>query len=424
MYYRLGATVARWFVNFCYELVCDPAGFDRQLAKAPPGAIRVYVFNHRSNFDPVVVAFGLVRQVAMSYAVGEWALVWPLSAIFRSFGSYFVRRGEPDPLYHAVLERFVQLLAGHGAVTGFFPEGGLTRDGALRRARSGLLDYLIKLRREFPERDLIFLPVGLNYDRVLEDRWLVRERDGRPPRAALVVRLANLAALIVWVPWLLAANLLRVATRSHRKFGYAAMEFGEPLLLSEWPGGATIHELDDALRKPAVDALATELLYQRIGRAIPVTPVAASCVALLRPGALDDSAVVARIRDMLREARKGGARIALGRAFDDVKQRRAAPDDLDSRMGGTDAQLLDLEEAERIWALSRSQLSRRGVVWRRQGVITVREPEVVEYYALSIVHHLDADWPAARDARKEAGEAGRPEVPWGVRDAAAPTRRP
>ena len=90
----------------------------------PEDAVRVYVINHRSNIDPLVIAYGLVRKVPMSYAVGEWALVWPLDHLFRSFGSYFVRRGEKDPLYHAVLERFVQLLAGHGAVTGFFIEGG------------------------------------------------------------------------------------------------------------------------------------------------------------------------------------------------------------------------------------------------------------------------------------------------------------
>ena len=105
-YYRLGSVVARRIIDFLFELVVERGGFEAQVAQVPTDAVRVYVINHRANMDPLVLAYGLLRHVPMSYAVGEWALVWPLHTLFRSFGSYFVRRGEPDPLYHAVLERF------------------------------------------------------------------------------------------------------------------------------------------------------------------------------------------------------------------------------------------------------------------------------------------------------------------------------
>jgi hypothetical protein len=98
----------------------------------------VFVINHRSNADFVVLSYGLLRHVALSYAVGEWALVWPLDVLFRAFGSYFVRRGEKDPLYHKVLERYVQVLVGEGGVTGFFIEGKLSRDGRLGAPKAGL----------------------------------------------------------------------------------------------------------------------------------------------------------------------------------------------------------------------------------------------------------------------------------------------
>ena len=39
-------------------------------------------------------------------------------------------------------------------------------------------------------------------------------------------RLANALGLCVWVPRLVIANVLRVALRAHRKFGYAAVAFG------------------------------------------------------------------------------------------------------------------------------------------------------------------------------------------------------
>ncbi len=394
-YYRLGPLLAKRVVDFCFELVVEPGAFDAQLAKAPKDAVRVYVINHRANMDPLVLAYGLLRHVPMSYAVGEWALVWPLHTLFRSFGSYFVRRGEKDPLYHAVLERFVQILAGQGAVTGFFPEGGLSRDGALRRPRTGLLEYIVGLRNDQPDQDIVFMPVGLNYDRVLEDRYLLREKDGKRPKPTLAERLGRLALGLVWVPRLVAANLLRVATRSHQKFGYAAIRFGEPLVLTDWPGGAELHRLPPEERGEAAKLLAEELLDRRIGAVVPATPVPVLCTALLRPGDPDDGAVRDRVREVLAELRAKGAPLALGRAFDEVRRKRAAEDE-PAIHEVFDAALVDDEEAEVVQSLATTLLARRKIVRR---VVTPTglgwEPaddagDVLAYYANSIRHHFRA----------------------------------
>ncbi len=135
----------------------------------------------------MVVGWALARQVAISYAVGEWARVFPLDALFKAFGGFFVRRGFPDPLYHAVLRRYLQLITRRGVTQGIFPEGGLTRDGALRSPKAGLLDSLLQLTEEC---ELYFVPVGINYDRVLEDEALLAELRGRerPPTAAEKLR--------------------------------------------------------------------------------------------------------------------------------------------------------------------------------------------------------------------------------------------
>ena len=398
-YYRLGPLLARLVLDFCFEIVGEPGGFERQLQKVPKDAIRVYVINHRANLDPMVLAYGLLRHVPMSYAVGEWALVWPLHTLFRSFGSYFVRRGEKDPLYHAVLERFVQLLAGNGAVTGFFPEGGLSRDGALRKPRTGLLDYIIGLRRDHPEREIAFMPVGLNYDRVLEDRILLRDKDGPPRKPTFPERLANLARGVVWVPRLVAANLLRVATRSHQKFGYAAIRFGEPLLLTQWPGGAGLHLLPDEARGPALEALGDELVRRRIGAVVPATPVPILCAALLREGDRDDKALRARVHEVLAELRAGGARLALGLAFDEIRKRQAA--EQESIHEVFDAELAADEEADQVVSLATTLLVRRGVL---KPVLTPTGPgheptdeahDVLAYYARSIGHLLASERRAA-----------------------------
>ena len=393
-YYRFGASVARRLLDFMFEMVVEPGGFERQVEQAPAGAVRVYVINHRANMDPLILAYGLLHHVPMSYAVGEWALVWPLSWLFRAFGSYFVRRGEKDPLYHVVLERFVQLIAGQGAVTGFFIEGGLSRDGALRPPKTGLLDYIVRLRVDHPDREIVFMPVGLNYDRVLEDRILTREKDGPLPKPTALERLFNLVELLLWIPVLILANVWKVASGSHRKLGNAAVWFGEPLLLSEWPGGPELHALPDEERRRALDALADELLDQRIGSVVPATVVPVFALAFFADGPREDAALQARIRQTIASLRAAGAPIAFGAAFDSIEARRKTPDHAVAIAHDLDAQLLDAEEAEQVHILASLTLQRRRVLRRvtteagRSFEVTPGNEDVLRYYAKSIEHHL------------------------------------
>jgi glycerol-3-phosphate O-acyltransferase len=371
-YYRFGAAFSRRFLDFCFEVDVEAGGFEAQVAGLPEGAVRVYVINHRANMDPLVLAFGLLRHVPMSYAVGEWALVWPLDMIFRAFGSYFVRRGEKDPLYHAVLERFIQLIASQGAVTGFFIEGGLSRDGALRRPRTGLMGYIIGLREQDPTREIVFLPVGLNYDRVFEDRILTREKDGPLRRPTWLERAWNAGAVVFWAPQLLLANVYKLAMRSHRKFGYAAVRFGEPLVLSQWPGGDALHTLEGVRKVEALKALGEQLLYRRVAEVIPALPVPIFCAAILRQGPSDQQAIGRRVGGVIDQLKHSGAPIVLG--------------------GG--ASLSPEEEVVRVQQLATLMLLKRRVL---VSVITPTGPgvevalgseDVVAYYANSIRHHL------------------------------------
>ncbi len=143
--------------------------------------------NHRSNMDYVLVAYlAASTRTALSYAVGEWARVWPLQTLIRSMGAYFVRRRSRDPLYRRVLARYVQMATAAGVTQAMFPEGGLTRDGRLRDPRVGLLDYMLRAFDPEGERDLVFVPVGVNYDRVLEDRSLLLVWTRRAARPSIL----------------------------------------------------------------------------------------------------------------------------------------------------------------------------------------------------------------------------------------------
>ena len=276
-YYRFGYNLARALINLLYRpaIVYE----DRAALNAiPRGDVVVYLMNHRSNADYVVVAYVLAEGVSISYAVGEWARTWPLEYVFKSFGSYFIRRRFREPLYHVVLERYVQLITRNGITQGIFLEGGLSRDGRLRPAKIGLLDYILRtLRDPAFTRDIHLVPVGLNYDRVLEDRVLTAELD---PGAERPGRARQLMAASQYLTW----NLGRLVTGRLRRYGRVAVTFGTPVSARAWSAARPgVLDLPKDKRLPEVQRLADDLLA-RIAAVIPVTPVPLVAAALLSFG--------------------------------------------------------------------------------------------------------------------------------------------
>jgi glycerol-3-phosphate O-acyltransferase len=232
-----------------------------------PEASVVFVMNHRSNVDYILVAHLARKRVALSYAVGEWAKVWPIQQLVRSLGAYFVRRGSGNELYRRVLERYVQIAVEGGAVQAIFPEGGLSRDGLLRQPKIGLLDYMLRSFDIRAGRDIVFVPVAMNYDRVLEDRTLLRDTDpSSEPRSGLAALRTTLAfaASQLW---------LRLRGRWYR-YGYACANFGAPISLRQYLAynnwdPAT---LDRDARAARVMELAGDLMTA-VGSIVPVLPV-------------------------------------------------------------------------------------------------------------------------------------------------------
>ncbi len=333
-YYRLGYNLAKVVLNLLYRVTVDYQD-EASLEGIPKRDVVVYAMNHRSNVDYVVVAYVLAYGAHVSYAVGEWARVWPLEYVFKSFGSYFIRRGFREPLYHAVLERYVQLITANGVTQGFFPEGRLSRDGRLAPPKLGLLDYVCRtLLDPAFDRDVWFVPVAINFDRVLEDRAVTRELVDERDRPGRVAQLWTAASYVT-------SNVLRLATGRLKRYGRAAVNFGTPLSLREWlatrPG---VLELPKEQRLPELEKLAG-LLMERIGAIMPVTPVPLAAAALLSFGqtVIAREAVLERmdqLRDRLRDVNakvvRGGSRIrdVWDRAWRMLRMRRLVVEDGDS----------------------------------------------------------------------------------------------
>jgi len=176
LYFRIGYWIAKKVARMLYRVRVGLIQ-DEEYADIDPGSTVVFVMNHRSNMDYVLVAFLAAERTTLSYAVGEWAKIWPLQMLIRAMGAFFVRRKSGNSLYRRVLERYIHMATREGVCQAVFLEGGLSRDGKLREPKLGLVDYMLRQFDLESDRDIVFIPVGINYDRTIEDRSLVRALD-------------------------------------------------------------------------------------------------------------------------------------------------------------------------------------------------------------------------------------------------------
>jgi glycerol-3-phosphate O-acyltransferase len=267
IYFRFGNWAARRLVQKLYRVRLAYAD-EAELEKLDPRASIVFVINHRSNMDYVLVTYLAQKQTALSYAAGEWARVWPFQSLVKAMGAYFVRRGSNNPLYRRVLERYVQMAVEGGVVQAVLPEGGLSRDGQFREPRVGLLDYMLRVFDPGGERDIVFIPVALNYDRVIEDRNLTAEARGKRAERRWAVQ-------AIWTTLLVLGRRLTLQKRRRWfRLGYACASFGTPISARDWcrQQGLDFRQLEQDERIERTREFAGHLM-NRIGDVMPVTPV-------------------------------------------------------------------------------------------------------------------------------------------------------
>jgi glycerol-3-phosphate O-acyltransferase len=307
LYFRVGYWLARRLARMLYRVrlgYADEAG----LARIRPGSTVVFVMNHRSNMDYVLVAYLAARRAALSYAVGEWARVWPLQSLVRALGAYFIRRNSGDVLYRRVLERYVVMASAEGVTQALFPEGGLSRDGRLRPPRLGILEYMLRGFDPAGGRDLVFIPVGINYDRTLEDRTLLLE-------AAEGGRRGRLHAL--WTTLRFVARNLRLALGNRwYRFGYACVNFGTPISTRDYLAErhADLPALSREDRFRLVERLGCDLM-EAVGRVIPVVPASLVATVLVRApeSRLSELELKARVQLLVDELAAAGGRVYVPR---------------------------------------------------------------------------------------------------------------
>jgi glycerol-3-phosphate O-acyltransferase len=307
-YFRVGYWLGRKIAQSLYRVrvgYTDNEG----LARVSPDATVVFVMNHRSNMDYILAAYLVADQAALSYAVGEWARIWPLQQLIRSMGAYFVRRNSRDELYRRVLERYIAMATEAGVTQALYPEGSLSRDGTMREPRLGALDYMLRGFNPEGERDLVFVPLGINYDRTLEDRTLLLGLDENATRPGRIKAAWNTLAFT--------AHQAGLALRSEwHRFGYACVNFGTPVSMREYlqSRGFDFRRLGKEERYARVAEFGAYLM-DRIGKLIPVLPVPLVALVFERnPGkALSELEIKSEVEMLIERLEAAGAHVYVPR---------------------------------------------------------------------------------------------------------------
>ncbi|MCH7815625.1 MAG: 1-acyl-sn-glycerol-3-phosphate acyltransferase [Proteobacteria bacterium] len=274
VYYRVFYWLAKKVSRFIYRVRVGAA--DRDLLQGiDPDDTVVFVMNHRSNMDYVLISYLAAERVTLSYAVGEWARVFPLEMLIRAMGAFFVRRGSQNPLYRKVLERYIYMATQSGVCQAVFLEGGLSRDGSLGEPKLGFLDYMLRHFDWQTDRNVVFVPVGINYDHVLEDQNLL-DWDNKANRLSKRQHFMKL--------WrFLRKNLFAGSRARWRRFGYASVNFGVPVSMRDYceSNGVDFAHLHKEQRIPKVAELAA-FLMDALRYVMPILPVPIIAIVLIR----------------------------------------------------------------------------------------------------------------------------------------------
>ncbi len=266
LYFRIGYWIARRLLRFFYWIQVG-SSTEEKYRNIKKDSCVIMVSNHRSNFDPLLLIYLTSKTAPVSYSAGEWALISPFKQLFHALGFFIVRRDSGDnPLYRKILERYVYLATSHCVPQGVFLEGGLTRDGRMLPPKLGLLNYQIKALGKQECKDIVFIPCALNYDKIPEEKTLIANREnGFEEKGRIYTIFAFLKFLLSLIAY--------IAPRRHKPFGYACVNFGNPISLNDWQSTRNINlnELAEKDRREYINKLGAELAF-KINELLPILP--------------------------------------------------------------------------------------------------------------------------------------------------------
>jgi glycerol-3-phosphate O-acyltransferase len=261
--------------------------FDK-LREIAPGHEVIFVPCHRSTTDDALLPYLLYRNgLAVPHIAAGVNLNLPLiGPLLRRGGAFFLRRSFSDPFYSTVFREYMSQLIARGISLMYFIEGGRSRTGRMLEARGGLLSMTLRSFLRQPDRPVVFQPVYIGYEKIMEGESYAGELSGKPKEKE---------------SW---GGLIRSLGALRRNYGAVSVNFGEAVFLKplldevapDWKQATADPEAKPQWLKGAVDVLGERILVN-INRAADVNPINLLGVALLatRKHAMSEADLLAQI---------------------------------------------------------------------------------------------------------------------------------
>ncbi|MGX5729633.1 glycerol-3-phosphate 1-O-acyltransferase PlsB [Pseudoxanthomonas beigongshangi] len=242
--------------------------------EAAPGHEVVYVPCHRSHMDYLLLSYLLYERgiVPPHIAAGINLNLPVVGTILRKGGAFFMRRSfRGNPLYSAVFTEYVAQLVSGGYSLEYFIEGGRSRTGRLLPPKGGMISMTVRAFLRQPRKPVLFQPVYIGYEKLLEGNSYLDELSGRPKEKESI--------------WVLLWNIPKVLKQN---YGQVVVNFGEPIPLGEvlaehapeWDGKPVSEDEKPAWLSDTIDTLA-QRIHVNINRAADVNPINLLALALL-----------------------------------------------------------------------------------------------------------------------------------------------
>ncbi|GEJ58062.1 1-acyl-sn-glycerol-3-phosphate acyltransferase [Anaeromyxobacter diazotrophicus] len=314
--------VLAWLFGRLYDAVdVDEEGLARVKRAAGETPI-VLCPSHKSYVDFLVLSWLLYERgmTAPHIAAGLNLSFWPFGAVARRGGAFFIRRSmRGDRIYTATLRAYVKHLLRQRVPQEFYLEGGRSRSGKLLFPKTGLVSMEVDAWLEEAADDVLFVPVAIDYERLMEAKSYARElAGGEKDRESF-------------------RGLLQARKVLGRRYGRLTVQFERPVSLRAFAAERLGPEGRERLlaagaadagaaRRQLVQGLASRIAWG-IDRASTVTPSGLLATALLshvRRGLPADE-LARRVALLRAVAARDGARLARGLADAEADPRRPGP---------------------------------------------------------------------------------------------------
>jgi len=208
--------ILSWFWNRIYNGI-KLNHFDNFQHQAPGHEV-IYVPCHRSHLDYILVSY-LVHEngfVPPHIAAGINLNMPVVGSLLRRGGAFFLRRSfRSHKLYAAVFHEYLSTIQTQGVSIEYFIEGTRSRTGRLLQPKAGMLAMSVRSYLNAPVRPIMFQPVYIGYERLVESDSYTTELSGKAKHSEKL------------------SDLRKIFGITRHNYGEAHVSLCEPIFLDE-----------------------------------------------------------------------------------------------------------------------------------------------------------------------------------------------